>query len=311
MNKFNLLRFPGRSGLGVVALGVPIVMFIFISFASSNFLTVQNISNVNAQITALLIVALGQMIVAICGGIDLSVGSVLSLTSAIIVSVDPALAVPLALAAGLIVGLINGVGVTVFAVHPLVMTLATLTFLQGLALLVLPVPGGDVPDYLEAMVDFSFLGLPAAFYWCSIFAAGAAILLQSTRFGLRIFAVGANDENAARNGVNVTLHRISCYVLCSLSGVMAGFFLSARVASADATMGAHYGLESVTAIALGGVLLAGGIGSVRGVIAGTIALGLMTNGMNLIGVSPFIRAAATGLLLLAAISLQPRKAIGA
>ncbi len=103
MNKFNLLRFPGRSGLGVVALGVPIVMFIFISFASSNFLTVQNISNVNAQITALLIVALGQMIVAICGGIDLSVGSVLSLTSAIIVSVDPALAVPLALAAGLIV----------------------------------------------------------------------------------------------------------------------------------------------------------------------------------------------------------------
>jgi len=311
MNRFNILRFPGRSGLGVVAIGLPIAIFIFISFASPNFLNVQNISNVNAQITALLIVALGQMIVAISGGIDLSVGSVLSLTSAIIVSVDPALAVPLALMAGLVVGLVNGVGVTVFAVHPLVMTLASLTFLQGLALLVLPVPGGDVPDYLEAMVDFSFLGLPAAFYWCLVFAAGTAIVLRSTRFGLRIFAVGANDDNAARNGVNVIFHRISCYVMCSLGGVMAGFFLSARVASADATMGANFGLESVTAIALGGVLLAGGIGSVTGVIAGTVALGLMTNGMNLIGVSPFIRAAATGMLLLAAISLQPRKAIGA
>lgn len=311
MNRFNILRFPGRSGLGIVAIGLPIVIFTFISFASPNFLNVQNLSNVNAQIAALLIVALGQMIVAICGGIDLSVGSVLSLTSAIIVSVDPALAVPLALMAGLMVGLVNGVGVTVFAVHPLVMTLASLTFLQGLALLVLPVPGGDVPDYLEAMVDFSFLGLPAAFYWCLVFAAGTAIVLRATRFGLRIFAVGENDENAARNGVNVTFHRISCYVLCSLGGVMAGFFLSARVASADATMGANFGLESVTAIALGGVLLAGGVGSVTGVIAGTVALGLMTNGMNLIGVSPFIRAAATGVLLLAAISLQPRKAIGA
>lgn len=307
----DLIRFPGRSGLGLVALGLPIVMFVFLSFASPSFLSVQNLSNINAQIAALLIVSLGQMIVAICGGIDLSVGSVLSLTSAIIVSVDPALAVPVALLAGLCVGLVNGVGITIFAVHPLIMTLASMTFLQGLALLILPVPGGDVPDYLEAMVDFSFLGLPAAFFWCLIFAVAASIVLRKTRFGLRIFAVGANDENAARNGVNVTLHRISCYVLCSFGGVMAGLFVSARVASADATMGAQYGLESVTAIALGGVLLAGGVGSVSGVIAGTVALGLMTNGMNLIGVSPFIRAAATGLLLLTAISLQPRKAIGA
>jgi ribose transport system permease protein len=232
------------------------------------------------------------------------------LTSAIIVSVDPSLAVPLALAAGLLVGLVNGVGVAVFAVHPLVMTLASMTFLQGLALLILPVPGGKVPDYLEAMVDFTYLGLPAAFFWCLFFAVLTSVLLGMTRFGLRLFAIGANPDSAARNGVNVTANRITCYVLCALGGVMAGLFLAARVASADATLGAAFGLESVTAIALGGVQLAGGIGSVPGVIAGTIALGLMTNGMNLVGVSPFIRAAATGALLLAAISLQPRKTIG-
>ncbi|OWU84228.1 hypothetical protein ATO6_14420 [Oceanicola sp. 22II-s10i] len=306
-----MIRFPGRSGLGLVALGIPVVMFVFLGFTAPNFATVQNYANVNAQIAALLLVALGQMIVAVSGGIDLSVGSVLSLTSAIIVSVDPALAVPAALMAGLCVGLVNGIGVTVFAVHPLIMTLASMTFLQGLALLILPVPGGDVPDYLEALVRFTFLGLPAAFYWCVLAVVATWVLTSRTRFGLRIFAVGANDLNAARNGVNVTMQRITCYVLCSFGGVLAGLFLSARVASAEPTMGVQYGLESVTAIALGGVLLAGGIGSVPGVIAGTVALGLMTNGMNLIGVSPFIRAAATGLLLLSAVSLQPRKTIGA
>ena len=139
MNYRSLIRVPGRSGLGLVAIGLPIVMFVTISFATPNFLTVQNLSNVNAQIAALMIVSLGQMIVAVSGGIDLSVGSVVSLTSAIIVSVDPAIAVPLAVLAGLLVGVVNGVGVTKFAVHPLVMTLATMTFLQGLALLILPV----------------------------------------------------------------------------------------------------------------------------------------------------------------------------
>lgn len=310
MNYRSLIRVPGRSGLGLVAIGLPIVMFVTISFATPNFLTVQNLSNVNAQIAALMIVSLGQMIVAVSGGIDLSVGSVVSLTSAIIVSVDPAIAVPLAVLAGLLVGVVNGVGVTKFAVHPLVMTLATMTFLQGLALLILPVPGGKVPDYLEAMVDFSLFGLPAAFFWCLFFVAMASILMLKTRFGLRLFAIGANSENAARNGVDVNLNRIACYVLCSFGGVMAGLFLSARVASADATLGASFGLDSVTAIALGGVQLAGGVGSVFGVIAGTISLGLMANGMNLLGISPFIRAAATGILLLAAISLQPRRTIG-
>lgn len=306
-----LLQPRGRSGLGAVALGVPVLLFVFLSLSSPSFVSLQNFININGQITALLIVALGQMIVAISGGIDLSVGSVLSLTSAILVTVDPALAVPLAVLAGIAAGLVNGAGVAVFGVHPLVMTLASMTFLQGLALLIHPVPGGDVPDYLEALANFSVFGIPAAFFWCVLFVALASLVLRGTRFGVRIFAIGANAENATRNGINVIAHRIACYVLCSLSAVFAGIFLSARVSSADATMGAAYGLESVTAIALGGVQLAGGVGGVAGVVAGTITMGLMSNGMNLIGLSPFMRAAATGLLLLAAISLQPRKAIGA
>jgi ribose transport system permease protein len=198
----------------------------------------------------------------------------------------------------------------VFRVHPLVMTLATMTIVQGLALLLLPVPGGNVPDFLEVLASFSVFGLPAAFFWCVLFAAAVWLLLSVTRFGIRIFAIGANLQNAARNGVAVVAHQLACYVLCSLAAVCAGIFLAGRVSSADAIMGASYALESVTVIALGGVQLAGGVGSVAGVVAGTITMGLMANGMNLLGVSPFIRVATAGVLLLVAVSLQPRKVIG-
>jgi ribose transport system permease protein len=301
----------GRSGLSIVALGLPVVLFAVLGMASPSFLSLQNFANVNSQVTALLIVSLGQLIVAVSGGVDLSVGSVLSLTTAILVTVDPALAVPVALIAGFAVGIVNGLGAAVFRVHPLVMTLATLTIVQGLALLLLPVPGGDVPDYLETLATFSFLGFPAAFFWCVLFIVATSLLLRWARFGVRIFAIGANAQNAARNGVAVVPHQIACYVLCALAAVMAGIFLAGRVSSADAMMGASFALESVTVIALGGVQLAGGVGSVTGVVAGAITMGLMANGMNLIGVSPFIRAASTGVLLLAAVSLQPRKMIGA
>ena len=299
-----------RTGLGLVTFALPLLFFVALSIGAPEFLGFANLANVNSQITALLIVSLGQLLVALSAGVDLSVGSMLSLTSAILVSVDPGLAVPLALLAGLAVGLSNGIGVAVFGVHPLVMTLAMMTFLQGLALLVSPVPGGDVPDWLEAIVRFDLAGLPGAFFWCLAVVAGVALLLHRTRFGLRIFALGANAESAALNGIAVVAPQIACYVLCSLFAVLAGLFLSARVATGDPTMGMPFALESVTAIALGGVQLAGGIGSVTGVVFGVLTLGLMTNGMNLLGISPFIRAATTGVLLLLAISLQRRRFIG-
>lgn len=299
-----------RTGLGPVVFALPLLFFVLLSFAAPGFLGLQNMANVNSQVTALLIVALGQLLVALSGGVDLSVGSMLSLTSAILVSVDPGLAVPLALLAGLVVGLANGIGAALFGVHPLVMTLAMMTFLQGLALLVSPVPGGDVPDWLEAMVRFDLAGIPGAFFWCLAAAGGLALLLHRTRFGLRIFAIGAGGDAAALNGIAVAGPKIACYVLCSLLAVLAGMFLSARVATGDPTMGAPFALESITAIALGGVQLAGGVGSVTGVIFGVVTLGLMTNGMNLMGISPFIRMAVTGLLLLLAVALQRRRAIG-
>lgn len=303
------LRF-GRSGLGLVPIGLPILMFLALSIGAPDFLSRQNIANVNSQITALMIVALGQLIVAVIGGIDLSVGSVVSLSSVIIVSLDPLLGVPVALVAGVIVGLANGWGIALFGVHPLIMTLSTMTFVQGFCLLFMSGAGGVVPATIIALAKSNVGALPAGFFWCVAAVAAVAVLLSRTRFGLRIFAIGANAHSAQLSGVRTTGPRVACYVLCSLAGAIAGVYLTGRIASGDPTMGQPFGIDSVTAIALGGVQLSGGVGSVTGAVLGALTLGLISNGMNMIGVSPFFRAALTGVLLLGAVSLQKRKAIG-
>lgn len=304
------VRRLGRSGLGLVSLGLPVAMFVLLSLRAPDFFSAQNIVNVNSQIAALMIVALGQLIVVLIGGIDISVGSVVSLTSVLIGSLEPSLAAPAAVVLSLVVGLANGIGVALFGVHPLVVTLASMTFVQGLALLIQSGAGGEVPGLIVDMAKSNVDGVPAAFFWCAATIVAVSILLYRSAFGLRVFAIGASAQSAELSGVAVTAPRIVCFMLCSLSGAVAGIYLTGRIASADPTMGQPFGLDSVTAIALGGVQLSGGIGSVAGAALGTITLGLIANGMNLLGVSPFFRAAVTGVLLLGAVSLQRRNAIG-
>lgn len=300
-----------RSGIRRTTLALPVVLFALLALAAPGFLAPQNLANIIGQITALLIVSLGQMLVALVAGIDLSVGSVMSLAGSLVATQsDPLLGIGLALLLGLLVGVVNGLGVAVAGIHPLIMTLATATFLQGLAYLVLPIPGGEVPASLRSLVNGTLWGVPQPLLWCALCAGAVALLLHHTRLGLHLFAVGAQARSAQLNGVPVVAVTVSAYVACSLLAVVAGIYLAARVASGDPTMGANFGLESVTAVALGGVQLTGGVGSVLGVVTGALSLGLMTNGINLFGISPFLRGALTGVLLLAAVCAQRRKVVG-
>ena len=300
-----------RSGIRRTTLALPVVLFALLALAAPGFLAPQNLANIIGQITALLIVSLGQMLVALVAGIDLSVGSVMSLAGSLVATQsDPLLGIGLALLLGLLVGVVNGLGVAVAGIHPLIMTLATATFLQGLAYLVLPIPGGEVPASLRSLVNGTLWGVPQPLLWCALCAGAVALLLHNTRLGLHLFAVGAQARSAQLNGVPVVAVTVSAYVACSLLAVVAGIYLAARVASGDPTMGASFGLESVTAVALGGVQLTGGVGSVLGVVTGALSLGLMTNGINLFGISPFLRGALTGVLLLAAVCAQRRKVVG-
>ena len=300
-----------RSGIRRTTLALPVVLFALLALAAPGFLAPQNLANIIGQITALLIVSLGQMLVALVAGIDLSVGSVMSLAGSLVATQsDPLLGIGLALLLGLLVGVVNGLGVAVAGIHPLIMTLATATFLQGLAYLVLPIPGGEVPASLRSLVNGTLWGVLQPLLWCALCAGAVALLLHHTRLGLHLFAVGAQARSAQLNGVPVVAVTVSAYVACSLLAVVAGIYLAARVASGDPTMGASFGLESVTAVALGGVQLTGGVGSVLGVVTGALSLGLMTNGINLFGISPFLRGALTGVLLLAAVCAQRRKVVG-
>jgi ribose transport system permease protein len=137
-----------------------------------------------------------------------------------------------------------------------------------------------------------------------------SILLNYSRFGLHLYAVGGNTVSARLNGVAVNRVTVSAYVLCSLLAVIAGLYLTARIASGDPKIGASFGLDSITAIALGGTQLSGGIGGVVSAIIGALSLGLISNGMNLLGVSPFLQSSAKGLLLIVAICAQRRKTVG-
>lgn len=305
------IRHATRSGISLYTLGLPVLLFLALALAVPSFTHPQNLANITGQITALLIVTLGQLVVALIAGIDLSVGSVVSLAGSIVATqAEPGWGIVLALALGLVVGLVNGLGVAVANIHPLVMTLSSMTFLQGLAFVILPIPGGKVAPIFGRMANGSIWGIPQPLLWCLACAALVALVLYRTRLGLHVFAVGANARSAALNGVRTRAVVVVAYVLCSLLAVVAGIYLAARVASGDPTMGAAFSLESVTAVALGGVQLTGGVGSIVGAVTGTLSLGLVTNGINLFGISPFLRGTITGLLLLVAVCAQRRKVVG-
>lgn len=301
-----------RSGVSLVTLGIPLTLVVVLAVATPRyFLSWENLINLSGQMTALLVVSLGQLLVALVAGLDLSVGSLMSLVTCIVSSDAPlALTIPLALVTGASVGLVNGLGIVRFGIHPIVMTLSTMTFLQGVAYLVRPVPGGAIPPLLTAIASGTTLGIPHSTVWSVAAALAIAALLYRTRFGLHLFAVGANPTSARLNGVASQRVAISAYVACSLLAVVAGLFVSARTASGDPAVGMSFGLDSVSAIALGGAQLSGGVGGVVGAITGTLALGLVSNGMNLLDVSPFLQSAFKGALLIVAISSQRRSTVG-
>ena len=170
--------------------------------------------------------------------------------------------------------------------------------------------GGHVPKIFSVIWAGHTLGVPHSLMWSAMCALVLSLIIRHSRFGLHLYAVGGNTVSARLNGVPSNRVTVSAYVLCSVLAVMAGLYLAARIASGDPKIGAPFGLDSVTAITLGGVQLSGGIGGVAGVIVGALSLGLISNGMNLLGVSPFLQASAKGLLLIVAICAQRRKTMG-
>jgi ribose transport system permease protein len=311
MRRFTV-KSDSRSGLNLTTLALPVVLFILLTTTARGFASWENLSNLCSQIAALVIVSLGQMMVALVAGLDLSVGSVISLVTCVLATAGwpLMLTVPLCLAIGVMVGLANGWGVAMLGIHPIVMTLSSMTFLQGATFVWQGIPGGHVPAVLSEIGSGQILGVPNSLLWSALCALVLAGVLNWKRFGLHLFAVGGNSASARLNGVAIRRITVSAYVLCSVLAVIAGLYLAGRIASGDPKIGASFGIDSVTAIALGGTQLSGGIGSVSSAVVGALSLGLISNGMNLLGVSPFLQSAAKGVVLVVVICAQRRKSVG-
>lgn len=306
----------GRQGLWLLPLLLLIAMVMALTLRTGQFLTSENLFNLVAQAMPLIVTAIGQMFVIVVGGLDLSVGSVISFTTAILAFGGPDyLLVPAVFVLAALIGATNGFVITRLNVHPIIATLAMQYILLGITRLLRPVSGGTVPDIVIASVSASFLGVPMPVLWGMVVVLLAWKLLHGSRFGLHLFAIGggiaAGTEDAARNfGVPAKRNIMLAYVVCSCFAALAGVFLAGRIVSGDPNVGLFFELDAITAVAIGGTQLSGGIGSLHGTVIGALILALLSNGMNLLNVSPFIQTAIKGGILLLVVGLQSRKKMG-
>jgi ribose/xylose/arabinose/galactoside ABC-type transport system permease subunit len=290
--------------------GALLLLVIAASVLSPDFLTTTNIFLMLRQAAALGIVAIGQTYVILTGGIDLTVGSLLSLSVVLVTSLlqwNDARILPLlflVIGVGALVGIINGSFITRLKIPPIVMTLGMMTLLQGLGLMYTKgVPQNTLTD------TFRFLGLgkiwivPVPVVVWAVVIVVAVVLLYFTNFGRYVYAVGGNSEAARLSGVNVNLITTLCYVLCGVTAAIAGYVLAARLGVGDNWVGGTYTLDSIAAVAIGGTSLAGGRGGVATTVAGVLLLAVLYNLLLLLGVVYFWQEVVKGLIILGGVIL--------
>ena len=305
-----------RQGLWFLPLMLAVTIAVVLTLRTGQFLTSENLLNLVTQAMPLIITAIGQLFVIVVGGLDLSVGSVISLTTAVLALDGPSyVLVPGVFVLAALIGATNGFVITRLNVHPIIATLAMQYILLGITRILRPVSGGTVPDFIIASVANSIFGIPMPVFWGIAVVLLAWKLLHGSRFGLHLFAIGggnaAGTEDAARNlGVPAKRNIMLAYVACSCFAALAGVFLAGRIVSGDPNVGLLFELEAITAVAIGGTQLSGGVGSLHGTVIGALVLALLSNGMNLLNVSPFVQTAIKGGILLLVVGLQSRKKMG-
>jgi ribose transport system permease protein len=298
-------------------LAVLIVLGTVISCLTPYFLTVPNLLNVAQQTVINAIVAVGMTFVIISAGIDLSVGSMLAVSGVVLATVLQAGApAPVAILAGLAVGLvggtINGLLITLGRLPPFIATLGMMSMARGAALLTTqgrPVSGFS-PGF-RWIANGQVLSIPAAVILMLVVYAAAHFVLRRTKFGRYVFAIGGNEEAALLSGVPVRLYKISIYAVAGLLAALASVVLTARLNSAQPIAGINYELDAIAATVIGGTSLMGGEGSVLGTLIGALIMGVLRNGLNLLGVSSFIQQVVIGAVIICAVLLdtifKPRK----
>lgn len=302
---FSIRQFVLRYGV-YVSLAVLILIALI---ATPTVFSPQSLALNLRQAGQLGLVAIGQTLVLLVAGLDLSVGGVIVLTNVIIADVtdgkDQALpsALLLSLALGALIGLVNGLLVTKRNVPPFVATLGVLVLVSGATVAYTKgIPSGFVPEGLSVVNQF--LGpFPVTFLIWVAFLALIAILLYMTPWGRRLYAVGSNREAARLSGVRVDLIRTSAFVLCSLLAAVAGIVLSGYIGYVDRYLGRGFDLDSIAAAVVGGVVFTGGRGNLLGAAAGVLIVQLLTGMTLVLGISFEAQLVVKGVVIVAAVAL--------
>jgi ribose/xylose/arabinose/galactoside ABC-type transport system permease subunit len=298
-----------RQQLGILL--ALVLLVIVSSFLHDRFLTVPNLLNVLRQVAIVGILAIGQTFVILTKGIDLSVGSILGLTvvlfAGLIEGQALAVAIPLGLAAGVAVGMVNGIGVSFAKVPAFIMTLGMLSFARGLAFIY--TGGTPIPILSETYYHIGngrILGIPipALILLGTLLVAG--LVLRLTPFGRCVYGIGSNEDAARLSGVPVRRYTLSVYVISGLCAAIAGLVYSSQLGVGTPIAGQAYELDAIAAVVVGGTSLFGGKGSVIGTFIGTLIIGVLANILNLTGVDPFVQQLFKGALIVVAVYIMSR-----
>ena len=292
-------------------LSVLILVCILISLFSPYFLTTDNLMGVFRSFSLVAIMAIGMMLVIITGGIDLSVGSVMGLSSlmtalAFQAGYGSVVAVLCGLAVGLAVGAFNGLLITLIGLPPFIATLGTLSIGRGLMYIItkgVPVTP-DIPDAF-AFIGQGYVGLvPFPVVVMIVLTIGFAILMRRTRFGRHVYATGGNEVATRLSGVRTYRVKFAVYAISGLIASIAGVISFSRFVSAEPASGFGAELDVIAAAAIGGASLSGGAGSIEGAIIGAALAGIISNGVVLLNINTYAQQAITGCVILIAVSID-------
>ncbi|MFB4212668.1 ribose ABC transporter permease [Shouchella sp. JSM 1781072] len=291
------------------------LIILVISILNPSFLSTANLLNVLRQVSINALIAFGMTFVILTGGIDLSVGAILAFSGAVTATmlasgVDTVLAILVGLLVGAILGAINGIIIAKGKVAPFIATLATMTIYRGATLMFTdgrPVSGLGDSTLFQMIGGGYFFGIPMPAITMLISFLILYFILKKTTFGRRVYAVGGNEEASILSGIKVDRIKIYVYSLTGFLAAVAGVILTSRLNSAQPTAGTMYELDAIAAVVLGGTSLTGGRGWIVGTLIGALIIGVLNNGLNLLGVSSFFQQVVKGSVILLAVLLDRRK----
>ncbi|MBG6238649.1 ribose transport system permease protein [Mycetocola sp. CAN_C7] len=304
-----------------LAFGTLIVLVVFFSIASNNFFSWSNISSILLATAVIGILALGTTFVIITGGIDLSIGTGMTLaavmTGIFLVNMELPLIVGVlgGLLTGCLMGFINGVNIAILKLPPFIATLAMMLIAQGLALVI----SGVRPIYFSGVEGFKNIalgtlipGLPNAVLILFLLAIVAYLLLSKTLFGRYTFAIGSNEEATRLSGVNTRKWLIVVYTVAGLFTGFAGVVIAARLDSAQPQIGVGYELQAIAAVIIGGTSLLGGRGSIMGTVIGALIMSVLINGLRIMSIQTEWQNVVVGVVILIAVftdTLRQRRSV--